>query len=87
MLACFKFVVACSQLYKLLHGPQNTSWSWRCHVPEAGSAGAHASTLIPSSPAAGAVKLAHDVVMFLGPFLLEQLLRHLQTQGPGELAL
>ncbi|PRW33949.1 ABC transporter isoform A [Chlorella sorokiniana] len=33
--------------------------------------------------AAGAVKLVHDVVMFLGPFLLEQLLRHLQARGPA----
>lgn len=34
--------------------------------------------------AAGAIKLVHDVVMFLGPFLLEQLLRHLQERGSGK---
>eukprot|EP00887_Chlorella_sp_A99_P003460 scaffold7.g3460.t1 len=32
---------------------------------------------------AGAWKLLHDVVMFLGPFLLELLLRHLQADGGG----
>ena len=37
-----------------------------------------------SLAAAGTVKLAHDAVMFLGPFLLEQLLRHLQARGSGE---
>jgi len=30
------------------------------------------------------VKLVHDCVMFLGPFLLELLLKHLQGQGSGE---
>jgi hypothetical protein len=29
------------------------------------------------------VKLVHDCVMFLGPFILEVLLKHLQAHGPG----
>ena len=30
---------------------------------------------------AGLLKLVHDVVMFLGPFVLEQLLKYLQRGG------
>ena len=37
----------------------------------------------PCPHAAGLVKLAHDTVMFLGPLLLELLLRHLQARGSG----
>lgn len=35
--------------------------------------------------AAGLVKLAHDCIMFAGPFLLELLLKHLQAGGSGAL--
>ena len=38
----------------------------------------------PFRTAAGVVKLLHDCVMFLGPFILELLLKHLQTDGSGE---
>ena len=30
---------------------------------------------------AGLLKLVHDIVMFLGPFVLEQLLKYLQRGG------
>ena len=41
------------------------------------------SCLSACLPAAGVIKLAHDAIMFLGPFLLEVLLNHLQSQGAG----
>lgn len=45
--------------------------------------GKNPCALPATAPAAGVWKLVHDTVMFLGPFLLELLLKHLQAHGSG----